>query len=134
MVFLYTIALLSVYVLFVLVSALLPGQATAVRVGAGLGPLLISVIWVVVAGPSQRGLNLRWLVPISTRQLAFLLLVPVILGLAIPRVSAGALREHGTWFIPTGSPVEALRVPTMLLTNALAALYDILASLLPWVS
>lgn len=133
----YTAGLVCAYAAFVLLSALLHEQHGGTRLVAGLLMGLSAVIW--SAFSSTRSVSgdfgQRWLMPTARHFVYLFLLLVCGAGLGQPSQAAAGLSKRPTWFfeaLPEIPPLTWLETATLWGASKLAALFDLIAGVLPY--
>lgn len=129
---LYAAGLLALYLEFVIISAVMESVGGLLRVAFGVSPLIVAIIWTQYNRFGKAvDLHRDWLMPVSARLLALLIVLLVGLAILMPGAAEIALRHNSAWFLDgfgEGAPWSLVRGPTGWIANKLANLY----AALPW--
>jgi serine/threonine protein kinase len=129
---LYAGGLLALYLEFVIISAVMESVGGLLRVAFGVSPLIVAIIWTQYNRFGKAvDLHRDWLMPVSARLLALLIVLLVGLAILMPGGAEIALRHNNAWFLDgfgEGAPWSLVRGPTAWIANKLANLY----AALPW--
>ena len=119
-----------------MVTTMLDGVPSAIRLLCGIAPVIVAVTWASVTKKGlPRNAHDRWGLPIAKRLVMLCAILFALITVGAPGRARIAFAHEGIWMIealPDVPPLSWLRGMTEAMTSALAAFFDSVASVLTW--